>query len=118
MNPYLVIPMLLNAEPTTPPPTSAITHPRVETQSKSVREWLDLLLKVPSHYCQVTSKKTFVKITFFSNRRMHKIYEKWYNEQEKKSNGSAERSSILALHILMETSLMGSMATRWYFQWI
>lgn len=51
----------------------------------TVSEWLDLLPKVPSHYCRASSKRIYVESTFRSHLHMHAVYKIWCNEQNKKS---------------------------------
>ena len=49
--------------------TEAICHKR-----KAAEDWLDLLPKVPSHYCRSNISRTYVKASFFSKSRMYAIY--------------------------------------------
>lgn len=44
---------------------------------KTVKTWLDILPKVPSHYCRATSTKKFVESTFRSELHMHQIFKEW-----------------------------------------
>lgn len=81
-------------EPAAPPPTPART-PVESPESKSVIEWLNLLPKVPSHYCRSTNKKTFVESTFTSFRHMHRICSKWCNELQKKATGWKKFNKVL-----------------------
>lgn len=80
--------------PTAPPPTPART--RVETpESKSVNEWLELIPKVPSHYCRASNKKTFVESTFYSFRHMHRIYSEWCRDNHKRAVGRKKFNNVL-----------------------
>lgn len=53
----------------------------------TVKQWLKLLPKVPSHYCRSTSKKTYVESTFRSESHMYNIFKEWCTEDNKKSVG-------------------------------
>ncbi|KAF2899537.1 hypothetical protein ILUMI_06640 [Ignelater luminosus] len=51
-------------------------------KSENVSEWLELLPKVPSHYCRSSSYCTYVESVFRSISHMHKVYEEWCGEKE------------------------------------
>lgn len=44
---------------------------------QSVRDWLDLIPKVCSHYCRASSNRVYVEDTFESKAHMHVIYSIW-----------------------------------------
>lgn len=44
-----------------------------------IQKWLDLLPKVPSHYCRSTSKKIYVESSFRSKLHMYNVYNEWCN---------------------------------------
>lgn len=50
-----------------------------------VKSWLDLLLKVPSHYCRKSAKQIYVESVFYSKAQMHREYVKWCLEKQIKS---------------------------------
>lgn len=50
----------------------------------TVSQWLNLLPKVPSHYCRASSKRKYVESTFRSKLHMHSVYKIWCIEQNKK----------------------------------
>lgn len=57
----------------------------VSTRNRgTVSEWLDLLPKVPSHYCRASSQRIYVESTFRSHLHMHAVYKAWCIEQHKK----------------------------------
>lgn len=70
--------------------SSSVTAARCHSANVSARnrgtvsEWLDLLPKVPSHYCRATSQRIYVESTFRSHLHMHAIYKAWCIEQNKK----------------------------------
>jgi len=47
---------------------------RKDTRREDVSKWLDLLPKVPSHYCRSSSSKLYVESTFRSYSHMHAVY--------------------------------------------
>lgn len=51
---------------------------------QSVIEWLEIIPKVPSHYCRSSSSRVYVESTFQSKRHMHSIYEEWCKTNDKK----------------------------------
>lgn len=50
--------------------------------TKSVKTWIDLIPKVPSHYCRASSQKLYVEPTFRSEKHMHEVYVEWCDEQD------------------------------------
>ena len=61
---------------------SPATKTRKDKKRRSVvSDWLDILPKVPSHYCRASSKKTYVESTCRSYNRMHQTYSKYVNEK-------------------------------------
>lgn len=53
---------------------------KIESVSK-IKEWLELLPKVPSHYCRKSTSKIYVESTFFSLSDMFRVYSVWIIEQ-------------------------------------
>ncbi|KAF2882150.1 hypothetical protein ILUMI_24031 [Ignelater luminosus] len=53
--------------------------------TENVLEWLELLPKVPSHYCRSSSSCTCVESVFRSISHMHKVYEEWCGQKEVKA---------------------------------
>lgn len=49
--------------------------------------WLNVLPKVPSHYCRASSNKTYVESTFRSVKHLYEVYKLWCLEQNVKSCG-------------------------------
>lgn len=73
----------------TAPPMTGHRHSVMPTRYTSLRgtvvEWLDLLPKVPSHYCRSSSKRIYVESTFLSHMHMHTVYKTWCTEHNKKT---------------------------------
>ncbi|KAF2895457.1 hypothetical protein ILUMI_10716 [Ignelater luminosus] len=53
--------------------------------TENVLEWLELLPKVPSHYCRSSSSCTYVESVFRSISHMHKVIEEWCGQKEIKA---------------------------------
>jgi hypothetical protein len=68
----IIDPLPLIPEPGSPTPKQKI----IERRAKA-HEWLDLLPKVPSHFCRSSSKKIYVESTFRSVLHMHETYKEW-----------------------------------------
>ena len=49
-------------------------------KSDSVNRWLELIPKVPSHYCRASSSRVYVDSEFRSLNHMHQIYKEWCGE--------------------------------------
>lgn len=60
-----------------------VSEIRASVKSDSVMEWLDILPKMPSHYCRASSKRVYVEDTFRSKTHMFKVYQKWCNRHGK-----------------------------------
>lgn len=58
-----------------------------ELKSNSVTEWLNIIPKVPSHYCRASTQRIYVEDIFQSKTHMHTIYSKWCAETGKDSVG-------------------------------
>uniref|UniRef100_A0A6P7FW91 Uncharacterized protein LOC114333396 n=1 Tax=Diabrotica virgifera virgifera TaxID=50390 RepID=A0A6P7FW91_DIAVI len=52
-------------------------------KQQSVKEWLNLLPKVSSHYCRAYTNRMYVEDTFESKAHMHRIYLIWYQDNKK-----------------------------------
>lgn len=50
----------------------------------NVKSWLDLIPKVPSHYCRASSCKQYVDNSFKSKNNMYKIFKDWCDQNNKK----------------------------------
>lgn len=48
--------------------------------TKIVKTWIDLVPKVPSHYCRASSNKLYVESTFRSQKHMHEVFVDWCKE--------------------------------------
>lgn len=78
------------------PPTK--TKGRITNTSPSVNtilEWLELIPKVPSHYCRSSSKRIYVESTFTSIRHMYRVYSDWCTQNEKPKAGLCKFRAIL-----------------------
>ncbi|KAJ2940829.1 hypothetical protein O0L34_g10080 [Tuta absoluta] len=49
-----------------------------------IKSWIDLLPKVPSHYCRASSKKLYVDSTFRSVLHMYDVYKQWCQDNNKR----------------------------------
>lgn len=58
-----------------------IKKQKTETLTTTVKQWLDLLPKVPSHYCRSSSEQIYVESNFRSVFHMHEVYTTWCEEQ-------------------------------------
>jgi len=47
---------------------------RKDPRRGDVEEWLNILPKVPSHYCRASSSKVYVECTFRSHLHMYDVY--------------------------------------------
>lgn len=63
---------------------------------QSIKSWLELLPKVPSHYCRKSSKKVYVESVFNSKAQMHREYVKWCLEKQVKPASITLMKKILA----------------------
>lgn len=73
-----------NSQSTTNENSELLTAPRKMKKIQSVikiKEWLELLPKVPSHYCRKSTSKLYVESTFFSLSDMIRVYSAWIIEQ-------------------------------------
>lgn len=48
-----------------------------KTKTDNVRNWLNLLPKIPSHYCRASSKKIYVESNFRSFLHMYNVFLEW-----------------------------------------
>lgn len=55
--------------------------------AEHIKSWLNLLPKVPSHYCRSTSKKTYLEAVFRSTKHLHEVYKNWCDQQNVKAAG-------------------------------
>lgn len=49
----------------------------------TVVEWLDLVPKVPSHYCRASSSRNYVDNSFISKQNMYRIFKIWCSENSR-----------------------------------
>ncbi|CAG9794569.1 unnamed protein product [Diatraea saccharalis] len=63
--------------------------------SKIVKTWLDILPKVPSHYCRSSSKKVYVESTFRSELHMHAVFKDWCTEKGYRAASRKTFSKVL-----------------------
>lgn len=54
-------------------------------RTKIVKTWLDLIPKVPSHYCRASSNKLYVEPNFRSEKHMHEVFVEWCREHNNKA---------------------------------
>ena len=68
--------------PIIPVPVPSASNKREEylIRRSKVKEWLDSLPKVDSHYCRQSSRKIYVEPLFRSSLHMHQIYTMWCGE--------------------------------------
>lgn len=60
-------------------------------KSDSVNKWLEIIPKVPSHYCRASSTRVYVEQDFRSINHMHEIYKEWCQTT---STASVERKKF------------------------
>lgn len=65
------------------------------SKSASVREWLGLLPKVPSHYCRASTSRIYVEDSFRNKTHMFEVYKKWSQENERETAKRKLFTSIL-----------------------
>lgn len=76
--------------------TATVIKDKVQiNKAKKVREWLDLLPKVPSHYCRASTTKKYVESTFRSYLHMYDVYKKWCTVNELVPVGRVQFTGIL-----------------------
>lgn len=63
--------------------TTVATVSNNAEKQQSVKEWLDLLPKVCSHYCRAYTNRVYVEDTFESKAHMHRIYLIWCQDNTK-----------------------------------
>lgn len=68
---------------------------RKEHLYQTVVEWLDLIPKVPSHYCRASTSREYVDNSFISKQNMYGIFVKWCMENNKKPTHLKEFKLIL-----------------------
>lgn len=49
---------------------------------ESIKQWLDSLPKMPSHYCKQSTNRIYVEPVFHSASHMHLEFSKWYSEMQ------------------------------------
>lgn len=52
-----------------------------QTDVCHIKQWLDLLPKVPSHYCRQSTSKIYIESTFLSVSSMYKVFQEWCNNE-------------------------------------
>ncbi|KAL4714224.1 hypothetical protein ACJJTC_009576 [Scirpophaga incertulas] len=55
---------------------------RKTLKSDSVLKWLDVIPKVPSHYCRSSSSRIYVDDSLQSLTKMHAVYSEWCQENQ------------------------------------
>lgn len=63
--------------------------------SNAVIEWLDLIPKVPSHYCRASTTRQYVDNAFLSKQNMYNIFKNWCSENGKQPLNLKAFKSIL-----------------------
>lgn len=77
--------------------TSSTVCPRRNSElKKTVKTWLDILPKVPSHYCRSTTTKIYVESTFRSTLHMHQVYKEWCIENNYRAASRMVFTRVLA----------------------
>lgn len=64
-------------------------------RSTTVIDWLNLLNKVPSHYCRSSSNRVYVEDTFESKSHMFRVYTEWCKGNQKQNIGRKLFNQIL-----------------------
>lgn len=59
------------------------TSKKVTPNTESLQQWLDIIPKVPSHYCRATSNRVYVDHDFKTKTQMHRIYCDWCDKNNK-----------------------------------
>lgn len=59
-----------------------------EKLKATVTDWLELIPRVPSHYCRASSSREYVDNSFVSKQNMHRIYKAWCEEKGKTCTSS------------------------------
>lgn len=62
---------------------------------KNVKTWLEMLPKVPSHYCRSSSKKIYVESTFRSELHMNAVFKEWCTEKGYRAASRKTFSKVL-----------------------
>ena len=73
---------------------------RKDIRRADVKEWLDLLPKVPSHYCRASSSKVYVECTFRSMLHMYDVYSDYV-----KSKGKVPVSRMIFTDVLKNENI-------------
>lgn len=47
--------------------------------------WLDMIPKVPSHYCRKSTNRLYIESTFKSKSHMYRVYQDWCKENNQSS---------------------------------
>nr|CAI5836599.1 unnamed protein product [Callosobruchus analis] len=63
------------------------TRQRIQQQTlrNTVIDWLNLIPKVPSHYCRASSSRQYVDNAFASKQNMYRVYKTWCTENGKEA---------------------------------
>ncbi|CAG4936433.1 unnamed protein product [Parnassius apollo] len=72
--------------------SSAALVPKYKHVTQKVKIWIDLIPKVPSHYCRASSSNLYVESTFRSEKHMHDVFVEWCREH---SYRAASRPTFL-----------------------
>lgn len=74
-------------EPSQSPPRKCKHKTRQTMLQKKLRdtvvEWLQLIPKVPSHYCRSSSSRQYVDNSLISKQNMYKLFKLWCSENER-----------------------------------
>lgn len=68
---------------------------RKQNLRQTVVQWLDLIPKVPSHYCRASTSRQYVDNSFVSKQNMYNIFVKWCSENNEKSTHLKEFKLVL-----------------------
>ena len=77
-----------------------VRRSRKDIRRADVKEWLDLLPKVPSHYCRASSSKVYVECTFRSLLHMYDVYSDFI-----KSKGKVPVSRMIFTDVLKKENI-------------
>lgn len=64
-------------------------------RSTTVKEWLNLLNKIPSHYCRSSSNRVYIEDTFESKSHIFRVYTEWCKDNQKPNIGRKLFNEIL-----------------------
>lgn len=80
----------------TAPSSNIIVRPKRNIQlTRTIKTWLDILPKVPSHYHRSSSNKKYVESTFRSQLHMYRVFKEWCIKNHYKTASRKTFSKVL-----------------------